>query len=80
MKIPLIAILCFMFHFWQCQTRIFQTSMKMSNIGINKGWIYLDKMAFAPGTVTVNGRTITSGIPYGGDGTVTIEAIPEHLW
>ncbi len=80
MKIPLITIVCFVFHFWESAARIFQTSMKMSNMGINRGWIYLDKMTFAPGTVTVNAMTIASGIPYGGDGMVTIEAIPEHLW
>ena len=72
MKIPLITVICLMLHFWESTARIFQTSMKMSNIGINRGWIYLDKMTFAPGTVTVDVMTIASGIPYGDDGMVTI--------
>ncbi len=46
--------------------------MKFSNIGFNHGWIYLDKMSFAPGTVSINVMTIVSGIPYGGDGIITI--------
>ena len=32
-------------------SRLFQTTMKFSTFGKNKGWIYLDKMSFAPGTV-----------------------------
>jgi hypothetical protein len=46
--------------------------MKFSNLGINRGWLYLDKMSFAPGTVSFAAMTIVSGIPYGGDGLVTI--------
>jgi hypothetical protein len=80
MKIPIITILSLALFFCHSSARIFQTSMKMSNIGINNGWIYLDKMTFAPGTVSVNVMTITSGIPYGRDGIVTIEAIPHNLW
>jgi hypothetical protein len=29
--------------------RIFETEFKFSLLGRNKGWIYLDKMTFAPG-------------------------------
>ncbi len=76
----MLKMIIFVLLLWQCTTRVFQTSMKLSNLGINRSWLYLDKMSFAPGTVTVKFTTIVSGIPYAGDGIVTIEAIPEHLW
>lgn len=50
--------------------------MKFSNFGKNNGWIYLDKMTFAPGTVEYKIRTEPKGIPFGAGGTVTLEAIP----
>lgn len=34
-------------------SRYFETSLKFSLFGKNKGWIYVDKMTFAPGTVKV---------------------------
>jgi hypothetical protein len=46
--IIILAILQFI-EIGEC--RIFETSMKFSNFGRNKGWIYLDKMTFAPGKV-----------------------------
>jgi len=33
--------------------RIFETQFKFSLLGRNKGWVYLDKMTFAPGAATV---------------------------
>lgn len=41
----------FMIFIYLSSSRLFQTTMKFSNFGRNKGWIYLDKMSFAPGTV-----------------------------
>lgn len=76
----MFKILLLFYLIWQCWSRIFQTSMKLSNLGINKGWVYLDKMTFAPGIVSVQVMTILSGIPYGESGIVTIEAIPEEKW
>jgi hypothetical protein len=46
--------------------------MKYAFIGENKGWVYLDKMTFAPGTVDFQMRTETYGIPFGPGGKVTI--------
>jgi len=68
----MIKIFLLIFFVWLCSSRLFQTSMKFSNLGINRGWLYLDKMSFAPGTVSFTAMTIVSGIPYGGDGLVTI--------
>jgi hypothetical protein len=33
--------------------RYFETSFKFTQFGRNKGWIYLDKMTFAPGNARV---------------------------
>jgi hypothetical protein len=33
--------------------RILETQFKFTLFGRNKGWIYLDKMTFAPGAATV---------------------------
>lgn len=53
-------------------SRVFETSMKFSNLGKNDGWIYLDKMSFAPGTVEYKIKTEPKGIPYGAGGSVTL--------
>ena len=53
-------------------SRVLETLMKVSFIGRNDGWVFLDKMTFAPGTVLFKVLTSTNGIPYGTDGTVTI--------
>lgn len=45
--------------------RIFETEFKFTLFGINKGWIYLDKMTFAPGSATIVLETYTTGLPYG---------------
>jgi len=50
--------------------------MKLSNLGSNDGWIYLDKMTFAPGEVEYRMKTTTSGIPYGSAGKVIVQAVP----
>ncbi len=55
-----------------CANRVFETSMKFSNFGKNDGWIYLDKMSFAPGTVEYKIKTEPKGIPYGAGGTITL--------
>lgn len=34
-------------------SRYFETSLKFTLFGRNKGWVYIDKMTFAPGTATV---------------------------
>jgi hypothetical protein len=46
--------------------------MKFTNFGRHEGWIYLDKMSFAPGTVEYKIKTEPKGIPYGSGGTVTL--------
>lgn len=33
--------------------RFFETSIKFSLFGHNEGWVYVDKMTFAPGTARV---------------------------
>ena len=35
------------------KSRYFETSFKFSLFGRNKGWMYVDKMTFAPGTAKV---------------------------
>lgn len=35
------------------QGRIFETQFKFTLLGRNNGWVYLDKMTFAPGAATV---------------------------
>lgn len=55
-----------------CACRVFETSMKFTNFGRHEGWIYLDKMSFAPGTVEYKIKTEPKGIPYGSGGTVTL--------
>lgn len=35
------------------QSRYFETSFKFSLLGRNRGWMYIDKMTFAPGTARV---------------------------
>ena len=67
-------LLVFLFY-WQCCSRMFETSMKFSHIAKNNGWIYLNKMSFAPGTVWYQINMGTQGIPYGNGGLVTVEAI-----
>jgi len=57
---------------WHSLNRVFETSMKFSNIGKHDGWVYLDKMTFAPGIVEYKIRTEPKGIPYGAGGTVTL--------
>ncbi len=34
-------------------SRYFETSLKFTQFDKDKGWIYIDKMTFAPGTVKV---------------------------
>ena len=46
-------------------SRYFETTLKFSLFGRNKGWVYVDKMTFAPGTATIEFETRTSGLPYG---------------
>lgn len=50
--------------------------MKFSYIGSNNGWVYLDKMSFAPGKVEYRMKTTVKGIPYGQGGRIVIQAIP----
>lgn len=45
--------------------RYFQTSFKFSLLGKNKGWVYIDKMTFAPGSARIYVETTTEGLPYG---------------
>lgn len=60
--------------------RYFETSLKFSLFGRNEGWVYVDKMTFAPGTARVELETSTSGIPYSGDNDLFLQAIPEDKW
>jgi hypothetical protein len=48
--------------------RHFETSMKFTSFARDKGWIFLDKMSFAPGVVKFTIETKVTGIPYGGSG------------
>lgn len=34
-------------------SRYYQTSIKFTLFGQNKGWVYIDKMTFSPGTAKV---------------------------
>ena len=45
--------------------RYFEISFKFTLLARNRGWIYLDKMTFAPGNARVELETRTTGIPYG---------------
>lgn len=65
---------------WVSMNRTFETQMKFSNFGKSDGWIFLDKMSFAPGTVEYRIRTSPKGIPYGAGGPVILQAIPEDKW
>lgn len=46
-------------------SRYFETSFKFSLLGRNKGWVFVDKMTFAPGNARVEFETRTTGLPYG---------------
>jgi hypothetical protein len=53
----MIKYLLILFLAWQCLGRMFETSMKFNHIGKNNGWVYLNKMSFAPGTIWFKVRT-----------------------
>jgi hypothetical protein len=61
-------------------SRYFVTTLKFNLFGINKGWVYIDKMTFAPGTATVELKTYTTGAPYGRDSELFLQAISEDKW
>lgn len=60
--------------------RIFETQFKFSLFGRNKGWVYLDKMTFAPGAATVEIETFTTGLPYGRNSDIFMQAVKENKW
>jgi hypothetical protein len=55
--------------------RIFETQFKFSLFGRNKGWVYLDKMTIAPGAATMEINTYVTGIPYGRDSEIFVQAV-----
>jgi hypothetical protein len=61
-------------------TRYFETSFKFTLFGRNKGWVYIDKMTFAPGNARVEFETKTSGLPYGRNSEIFLTAITEQRW
>lgn len=58
-------------------SRHFETSFKFSLLGRNKGWVYVDKMTFAPGIASVELDTFTTGKPYGRDSELFLQAVSE---
>jgi hypothetical protein len=60
--------------------RIFETQFKFTLFGINKGWIYLDKMTIAPGNATIVLETHTTGLPYGKNTEIFFQAVKEPGW
>jgi hypothetical protein len=60
--------------------RIFETQFKFSLLGRNKGWVYLDKMTFAPGAATVEIETFTTGLPYGRGSEIFLQAVKSEKW
>lgn len=42
--------------------------MKFSHIANNNGWVYLNKMSFAPGSAWFQTQMGIKGIPYGNGG------------
>ena len=62
------------------ETRYFETALKFTLFARNKGWVYLDKMTFAPGTASVEFDTHITGLPFGRNGEIFLVAISEHKW
>lgn len=62
------------------QARHFETTIKFTLFGRNKGWIFIDKMTFAPGAARVIFETSVTGVPYGKNTDVFLQAIPQEKW
>ena len=62
------------------QCRIFESSFKFSLLGRNGGWMYLDKMTFAPGQGQVIFDTSTRGSARGRASQMFLVAVPEERW
>ena len=73
-----ILLLCALFLL--AAGRHFETSVKFTLLGRNKGWVYLDKMTFAPGTARIAFETATEGLPYGRNSELFLQAVPESKW
>lgn len=61
-------------------SRIFETSFKFTLLGRNKGWIFIDKMTIAPGMATAITELSVTGLPYGRNSDVYLQAVPESRW
>ena len=61
-------------------SRIFQSTFQFSLIGRNNGWMYLDKMTFAPDQAEVIFDTYTKGTPLGRPSEMFLVAVPEDRW
>lgn len=59
----------------QAQARYFETALKFTLFARNKGWVYLDKMTFAPGTASVEFDTHITGLPFGKNAEIFLVAI-----
>lgn len=62
------------------QGRFFESQYSFTIFGRNKGWIYLDKMTIAPGYATMEITTWVTGLPYGKNKDVFVQAIKEDKW
>jgi hypothetical protein len=49
------------------QTRIYENSYPFTTLGNARGWIFIDKMTFAPGTARIVFQTTVTGTPKGRD-------------
>jgi hypothetical protein len=72
----ILKLLAFILFYHQVVARLFETELKFSYFGANQGWLYLDKMTFAPGKVAYRFTSIVNGIPFGQQGWVHIQAVP----
>jgi hypothetical protein len=57
MMCSLLAVVCLLVA--GADSRYFETSVKFTLLGRNKGWVYVDKMTFAPGTGMAELETAT---------------------
>jgi hypothetical protein len=62
------------------QARHFETTIKFTLFGRNKGWIFIDKMTFAPGAARVIFETSVTGLPYGKNTDIFLQAVPQEKW
>lgn len=62
------------------ESRYFETALKFTLFARNKGWVYLDKMTFAPGMASIEFDTHITGLPFGQNAELFLVAIPENKW